>query len=155
MAKSSVLKLDFPDETKITLTYEDGADVFHANDDYYDFVYDQTGVFETAAALVTSGQFKNNEVICSMREQDLLEDYERDNFTFESFVCDTMRETNWDHCFVDGTLEQYDYKRGFYRVKFEFPTTLGLLKKAIESDAREVAVMGVTVHTSIGDLVVN
>ena len=30
-----------------------------------------------------------------------------------------------------------------------------LLKKAIESDAREVAVMGVTVHTSIGGLVVN
>ena len=155
MANSKVLTLNFPDTTKVTLTYEDGADVVHANDDYYDFVYNQTGVFETAAALVTSSFFKNNDVIANMRDQALLEDYERNGDDFEGFVCETMRETNWDHCFVDGTLEQYDYKRGFYRVKFEFPTTLGQLKAAIRNDAREVAVMDVTVHTDLGDLTVN
>ena len=155
MANSKVLTLGFSDNTPVTLCYEDGADVVHANDDYYDYVYNATGVFETASALVTSSAFQNNQVLQAMRDNDLLEDYERGTYSFEDFVCETMRETNWDHCFVDGTLEQYDYKRGYYRVKFEFPTTLGQLKAAVRNDAREVAVMDVTVHTDIGDLTVN
>lgn len=155
MANSKVLTLGFSDDTLVTLCYEDGADVVHANDDYYDYVYNSTGVFQTAAALVTSSAFPNNGVIEDMRDNDLLADYERGSYEFEDFICETMRETNWDHCFVDGTLEQYDYKRGYYRVKFNFPTTLGQLKEAIRSDVREVAVMDVTVHTDMGDLTVN
>lgn len=155
MANSKVLTLGFSDDTLVTLCYEDGADVVHANDDYYDYVYNSTGVFQTAAALVTSSAFPNNGVIEDMRDNDLLADYERGSYEFEDFICETMRETNWDHCFVDGTLEQYDYKRGYYRVKFNFPTTLGQLKEAIRSDVREVAVMDVTVHTDVGDLTVN
>lgn len=155
MANNKVLTLNFPDETQVTLNYEDGADVVHANDDYYDFVYDQTGIFDTAAAIATSPFFKNNETIEAMRDNDLLEDYERGNFDFEGYVRDTLRETNWDHCFVDGTLEQYDYKRGFYRVNYSFTTTLGQLKEALRGDAREVAPFDVTVHTDLGDLTVN
>ena len=155
MANSKVLTLNFPESTPVTLSYVDGADVVHANDDYYDYVYNATGVFETASALVASSAFPNNQVLQAIRENDLLEDYERGSHSFEDFVCETMRATNWEHCFIDGTLEQYDYKRGYYRVKFEFPTTLGQLKAAIRQDAREVAVMDVTVHTDVGDLTVN
>jgi len=155
MANRKVLTLSFPDDTPVTLGYEDGAYVVHANDDYYDYVYNSTGVFETASALVASPAFSNNRVLQSMRDNYLLENYERGSYDFENFVCETMRETNWDHCFVDGSLEQYDYKRGYYSVKFKFPTTLGQLKTAIKNDAREVAVMDVTVHTDIGDLAVN
>ena len=155
MANSKVLTLGFDDNTRVTLSYVDGADVVHANDDYYDFVFDQTGVFETAAALVTSAFFKNNSLLSAMRDQDLLEDYDRSSFDFENYVCKKMRETNWEHCFVDGTLEQYDYKHGYYRLRFDFETTLGELKQAIRSDAREVAVMEVTVHTDLGELTVN
>ena len=155
MANSKVLTLGFSDDTPVTLSYEDGVDVVHANDDYYDYAYNSTGVFQTAAALVASNAFPKNSVIEDMRDNDLLEEYERGSYEFEEFICETMRETNWDHCFVDGTLEQYDYKRGYYRVKFNFPTTLGQLKEAIRNDVREVAVMDVTVHTDMGDLTVN
>ena len=155
MANSKVLTLNFPDDTPVTLSYEDGADVVHANDDYYDYVFDSTGVFETAAAIATSEHFPNNAMLKSMRDSDLLEDYERGSYSFESFVAESMRENYWDCDFFDGTLEQYDYKRGYYRVKVDFSTTLGQLKQAIRKDAREVVVLEVTVHTDMGNLTVN
>lgn len=155
MANSKVLTLNFPDETLVTLSYEDGADVVHANDDYYDYVFNATGVFETAASVAASSLFVNNEILQSMRDNDFLEDYERGDFDFESYLAESMRENYWECDFFEGTLEQYDYKRGYYRVRFEFSTTLGQLKAAIRSDAREVAVLDVTVHTDMGDLTVN
>ena len=155
MANSKVLTLNFPDDTPVTLCYEDGADVVHANDDYYDYVYNSTGVFETASTVVTSLYFPNNRVLESLRDNDLLEGYERGSYNFENFVCETMRECNFDLEFVEGTLEQYDYKRAYYRIKFNFPVTLGQLKRAIRDDVRAVAPLEVIVHTDLGDLTVN
>ena len=155
MANSKVLTLNFPDETPVTLSYEDGADVIHANDDYHDYVFNSTGIFETAASVSTSCFFPKNEMIEGLRDNDFLAEYERGSFDFESFVAESMRENYWDCDFFEGTLEQYDYKRGYYRVKFEFSTTLGQLKDAIRGDAREVAVLDVTVHTDMGELAVN
>ena len=80
MANSKVLTLNFSDDTPVTLCYEDGIDVVHANDDYYDYAYNSTGVFQTAAALVTSPAFPNNSVIENMRDNDLLERWQEPNY---------------------------------------------------------------------------
>ena len=152
MADNRVLTLDFPDDTAVDLVFEDGCDVAHYNDDYYDYVYNETNVFGVAASLVTSEHFKNNATLNELRQQDLLESYERGSFDFETFVAEALSENSWD--FVDGTLEQYDYKRGYYRVNFTFSTTLGQLKAAVNADAREVVPFTVVVHTNIGDLTI-
>ena len=39
MANSKVLTINLPDETPVSLVYEDGIDVVHCNDDYYDYAF--------------------------------------------------------------------------------------------------------------------
>jgi hypothetical protein len=152
MADNRVLTLNFPDETRVDLVFEDGCDVAHYNDDYHDYVYDDTNIFGVAASLVVSEHFKNNEKLQELRNQEYLDEYERGSFDFETFVGNALRENSWD--FIEGTLEQYDYKRGFYRVNFTFPTTLGQLKAAVSADATEVKPYTVVVHTDVGDLTI-
>jgi hypothetical protein len=152
MADNRVLTLNFPDETRVDLVFEDGCDVAHYNDDYHDYVYDETNIFNIAAGLVASDNFKNNQTLQELRSQDLLENYERGSFDFENFVAGALRENSWD--FIEDSLEQYDYKRGYYRVNFTFTTTLGQLKEALNNNAAEVEPFSVVVHTDVGQLTI-
>ena len=154
MADYRVLTLEFDDVTPVELKFEGGCDVIHCHDDYHDRVFEDTGVFQSFAQLVTSPAFKDNLIIEVLRDSGLLDDYNRGDFDFENYVSNVVRDNMWDFEFVNGTLEQYDYKRGFYRVKFGFPTTLGYLKQAVEAEPNTVAGLGVVVYTGVGTLTI-
>lgn len=49
----------------------------------------------------------------SLRDQDLLEDYERGSYDFENYLADTIKENFYDLELVDYSTEKYDHKRGF------------------------------------------
>jgi hypothetical protein len=66
-----------------------------------------------------------------MREQGLLDGYERGTFKFSEYVSTQMRDFNDDHCFVEDTLEQWDYKRGNMKMTARIDTNLGQVKSAI------------------------
>tara|TARA_R110000824_G_scaffold238937_1_gene427630 strand:- start:4594 stop:5064 length:471 start_codon:yes stop_codon:yes gene_type:complete len=154
MADHKVLTLEFDDSTTVDLLFEGGCDVIHCNDDYHENVFSDTGVFETLAMLVVSENFSDNNILQSMREHGLLDHYNRGDYNFENHVVEIMQENNWDYEFVEGKLEQYDHKRGFYRVQFSFSTDLGTLKSIVRNDPNLVAGLDVIVHTDVGQLTV-
>ena len=154
MADHKVLTLDFDDSTSVDLVFDSGCDVIHCNDDYHDQVYTDTEVFEVLTPLVVSNYFRDNNIISDLREDGLLDEYNRGDCDFENYVCEQLRENSWDYDFVESTLEQYDYKRGFYRVGFNFPTDLGTLKKAVRENPHLVSGLEVVVHTDMGRLTI-
>jgi len=105
---------ELADDTVLTLSYSTGGDVIHARDGYVEDVLDNTGFAGTVAGVIAASGF-NNEAIYDMRHgyQDYLEDYPRDGSGFESFVANVISENVYEFDFIDRTVEQYDYKRGF------------------------------------------
>ena len=146
--QSKLREADLAADDKITLTYSAGADVVHAYDDYMDSVLEQTGFADTVATVITTSEFPN-EAISEMRQGDFLEDYERDFSGFESFVSKVLSENMYEFGFVDHTVEQYDYKRGFLTLEANVETTVG---SVMESPEYLFAGWSTTVPTKIGQL---
>mgnify|MGYP003627914412 CR=1 FL=1 len=103
---------ELADDTVLTLSYSTGGDVIHAHDGYMEDILNNTDFAQTVAEVITTSGFNNN-VIDDMRAQDFLEGYERDGSGFESFVANIISENVYEFDFIDQSVEQYDYKRGF------------------------------------------
>ena len=111
--------LNLPTDAVAELSYEAGTDVFvHNETDTEDGLRETdtaeylAGLVTTKGLTVTSG-YANEEVLQAMRDNDLLDDYDRGDFAFEDFVAEVIRASHWDYEWVDASTEKYDYKRGF------------------------------------------
>jgi hypothetical protein len=87
-----------------------------------------------------------------MRGQDFLEDYGRDGSGFEYFVSEVINENFYELGFLDTTLEQYDYKRGFLTFEASVTTTV---ENIMTSPEDLFLGWSTTVSTSIGELTIN
>ena len=67
-----------------------------------------------------------------MRDQDLLDDYERGSFKFESYVTKIL-EDNWSD-FISEKLVKIDNKRGVCHLEATLSLPVLLLVKAFKSD---------------------
>lgn len=131
MADHKIFTLDLPNDAPCTLVFEANETVAHYNDDYQEGALKNSGIFDQLVSLVTSPFFKNNRIITEMRDNNLLDDYERGSYEFESFICGKLFEEYWNYDFVETTLEQWDYKRGNFKMTARFETNLGQLKAAL------------------------
>ena len=139
------------DNDKIALTYSTGADIIHAYDNYMDDVLEQTGFAESVAAVITNSGFTNN-AIAEIRQGDFLEDYPRDFSGFEEFVSRAIGDNMYEFNFIDQTIEQYDYKRGFLILKATVESTVGSVMAAPET---LFAGWSTSVPTKIGELTID
>ena len=109
--------LNLSEDTTVSLSYSDGVDVFVHNETEVETALSETDVVTTFADLIaTPGiraetQYGGN-VLESLREEGLLEDYPRD-FTFSEYLAETITENFYDVDLIDYTTEKYDHKRGF------------------------------------------
>ena len=149
--QNKLREADLADDFEITLRFEAGADVIHAFDDHFRRALDDTDFASTVAGVVCHGGF-DNQAISDMRSQDFLEDYERDGSGFEHFVAQVISENFYELDFLDTTLEQYDYKRGFLTFEASVTTTVGNIRT---SPAGLFAGWSTTVPTNIGELTIN
>jgi hypothetical protein len=114
-----IKKLEIESDTFVTLTYEEGADVFHYNETEVETALENTDVVETLCALLATprldarNSWSGENIMQSLRDQDLLEDYERGSYDFENYLADTIKENFYDLELVDYSTEKYDHKRGF------------------------------------------
>ena len=131
MIGESILSIELPDETLCSLELECNETVSHYDGDYREIGFTRSCIFQHLGNLVSSRHFKNNSHIERMREQGLLDGYERGTFKFSEYVSTQMRDFNDDHCFVEDTLEQWDYKRGNMKMTARIDTNLGQVKSAI------------------------
>ena len=111
-------ELELPDDTTVTMTYSEGTDVFVHNETAVDTAISDTDVISQFASLITTPGFHAEvpfvgNVMESMRNEGYFEDYERGSFAFEEYVTETIVENFYDQEFIESSVEQYDYKRGF------------------------------------------
>jgi hypothetical protein len=132
MVDHKIFTLDLPNSTRCVLKIEANEQVFHFNDDYHDAAFRDSGIFDKLTALVTAAPFRGNGVIETMRNDGLLDEYQRGTFDFESYVYEKMIQEQWNYDFVETTLEQWDHKRGNFKMTAQVDTTLGQLKEAME-----------------------
>tara|TARA_Y100001973_G_C5034266_1_gene249593 strand:- start:107 stop:571 length:465 start_codon:yes stop_codon:yes gene_type:complete len=126
--KIRALKLE--DSTNVNLTWEEGCDVHHYTDDHVDMAVSNTGIAHTLAEVITDGPlYKNgNEILEEMRDEGLLDDYERGSEDFTSFVADVIESEHWNYGWLDYSTEKFDHKRGFTTFTLDFDVKAGDLK---------------------------
>ena len=123
--------MNLPDDTTVWMSYSAGADVFVHNETEIETALEYTDVVSTFAELIATPGLKvqsryGSNVIESLRDQGLLEDYERDG-TFEEYLAETLNENFYDQEFIDYSTEKYDYKRGFTTLSTDVQVPLGNL----------------------------
>jgi len=149
--QSKLREAELGTNAKITLTYSTGGDVIHARDGYVEDVLDQTGFADVVSGVITTTGF-NNEAIDDLREQNMLNEYKRDDSGFDTFVAGVISENIFELDFIDQTVEQYDYKRGFLTLEANVQTTVG---NVMTADETLFTGWQTTVPTKIGNLTID
>ena len=109
--------LNLPSDAVATLTYSEGTDVFVHNETEVETALEETTVVSMLCDLIATPGLKasdayGTEVLESLRDTDLLENYQRDG-TFTEYLTETINENFYDIDVVEYSVEKYDYKRGF------------------------------------------
>ena len=118
----SVLKrlqsLNLSEDALITLTYEEGTDVFVHNETEIEDAMANTDVINEFASLIAQSKLDarnrwNGNIIEHLRAEDYLEDYERGSESFAEYLAETLSENFYDVELIEYSTEKYDHKRGF------------------------------------------
>jgi hypothetical protein len=105
-------------DAEVSLSLSEGTDVFVHNETEVETALQETDVVSTFAELIaTSGltvttRYGTN-VIESLRESGLLDDYERGSFEFSEYLTETINDNFYDVDLIEYSTEKYDHKRGF------------------------------------------
>ena len=110
--------LNLPNDAMVTLTFEEGTDVFVHNETEIDDAMSQTSVINEFASLIANTKLDarnrwSGNIIQHLRENDFLDEYERGSFAFEDFLAETLTENFYDTDLIEYSTEKYDHKRGF------------------------------------------
>jgi hypothetical protein len=110
--------LKLSDDALITLTYEEGTDVFVHNETEVEDAMNETEVINEFASLVAQRKLDarnrwNGNIIEHLRAEDYLDDYERGSDSFAEYIAETLSENFYDVELIDHSTEKYDHKRGF------------------------------------------
>tara|TARA_B100000989_G_scaffold17167_1_gene11328 strand:+ start:6624 stop:7100 length:477 start_codon:yes stop_codon:yes gene_type:complete len=113
-----IKKLKLEDDALLTLTFEEGTDVFVHNETEVEDAINETDVISRFASLIAETKLdaRNNwygNILQHFRDQDWLDDYERGTFGFEDFLSEFLTDNFYDHEMIEYSTEKYDYKRGF------------------------------------------
>jgi hypothetical protein len=114
--------LGLSDETNVNLVLEEGCDVHHYTDDYLSNAMAITGIAHTLAETITEGPLyeSGSDILQEMRDEGLLDDYERGSDDFTSFVAEVIEDNHWDYDWFEHETTRYDYKRGHTTFTLEF-----------------------------------
>jgi hypothetical protein len=109
--------LNFESGATATLTYSDGAEVFVHNETEVETALAETDVVWSFVELIATPGLEvktlfGTNVLESLRDDGLLDDYERDD-TFSDYLNEVITDNFWDVDFIESSTEKYDYKRGF------------------------------------------
>jgi|TARA_R110001583_G_scaffold49188_1_gene154067 hypothetical protein len=114
-------ELKVEDSALLTVSYSEGADVWHINESHVEETVGETDTASMFASLLTSGipvysqwgsADEGADILNQMRSNGALDDYDRDGY-FEDFIQGVLAETIYDNEYdLEYSTQQYDYKRG-------------------------------------------
>ena len=125
----TLTSMNLAPETKVNLSYSEGVDVFVHNETDVDTALSETDVVSTFAELIATpgldvtSQYGTN-VLDSLRDEGLLESYERGTFAFSEYLTTTINDNFYDVDLIEYSTEKYDHKRGFTTLSAEVQVTL-------------------------------
>jgi len=147
-----IRELNLPPETRVNLTYSSGSDVFVHNETEVETALENTDVVEEYIGMIMNSDLNlettwGDNPITHLREQGLLEDYDRTGW-FEDYLVEALYDNFYDAEVIEYSTEKYDYKRGFTTLTAELYTTVGdmLVSSAFYNGWK------VTLETKSGDL---
>lgn len=114
----TITNLNLDPSTPVTLTMSEGVDVFVHNESDVETALSETDVVNSFAELISTpglsaSTLYGGDVLESLRDEGLLDDYERGNFSFAEFIAEAITENFYDVDLIDYSTEKYDHKRGF------------------------------------------
>jgi hypothetical protein len=116
---NTLRELNVADDAYVTLSYTEGAEVWHINESHVEESVAETGTASILARLLASGvavsstYSTDGDILDEMRSNGLLDDYERGEEYFEEYITEKLQETIYDGEYsLEYSTEQYDYKRG-------------------------------------------
>ena len=150
----TLASMNFPGETIVNLSYSGGTDVFIHNESEIETALDDTDVIETFSALVSTpglavADHYGHNVLSSLREDGLLEAYERDG-TFAEYLSSTITDNFYDCDLIEYSTEKFDHKRGFTTLSAQVQITLENFLETIP----DVENWEISVKTEKGTLIV-
>ena len=119
------------DETSVNFSWEEGCDVFHYNETHVETALGETNAAYELAEAITEGVFyeKGNSILDEMREDGLLDDYERGDEAFTDFVAEGIGESFYDYDWIEQSTQRFDHKRGWTDLSMALSIPLGDLKE--------------------------
>ena len=102
----------------VTLTYEEGTDVFVHNETEVEDAINETSVINEFASLIAQSKLDarnrwSGNILEHLRAEDYLDDYARGTYGFEDYLAETLTENFYDIELIEYSTEKYDHKRGF------------------------------------------
>ena len=96
----------------VTLTYEEGADVFVHNETEVEDAINETSVINEFASLIAHSKLDarnrwSGNVIEHLRNEDYLEDYQRGTYGFEEYLAETLSENFYDTELIVNTTSSF------------------------------------------------
>ena len=126
-----ITNLNLDPESVITLTFEEGTDVFHFNETEIETALAQTSVVSQLAELIATPKFDGRDawggdsILQNLRDQNFLENYERGGGYFSDYLTETINDNFYDVELIDYSTEKYDHKRGFTTLTATVKATVG------------------------------
>lgn len=106
-----LLSVGLDQKQYLSIHLKESCTVFHSSDDYSEVAYNKTNFVQKVADFITQKNIrKSNSLLDSMRDDDLLDDYERGLSKFTEYVYDKLNNNRSDY--LKESLETWDYKRG-------------------------------------------
>ena len=110
--------LKLPEDAMLTLTYEEGADVFHYTGNEVEDAIGETSVIQEFASLISNSKLDARNRWCGnilehLRNEQWLDDYERGSGNFDEYIAELLTDNFYDTDMIEYSTEKYDHKRGF------------------------------------------
>ena len=152
-------ELGVKSEDYVYLNYSDHAEVWHISDDYIQTALGETGTASVLAnALATRGvtvmSRYDEDILGTMRDEGMLDDYDRDGY-FEDYLEGKIQEEAYQHDLLTISTERHDHKRGTCEVSANLKVQAGEVYGLGSSADSFVGAFEVVVQTKAGLLTLN
>ena len=141
------------------MNYTDHAEVWHISDDYIETALGETSTASILAnALATSGvtvlSRYDEDILGTMRDEGMLDDYDRDGY-FEDYLEGKIQEEAYQYDLLTISTERHDHKRGTCEVAANLKVQAGEIYSLGSNADAFAGAFEVVVQTKAGTLTLN
>tara|TARA_Y100000310_G_scaffold318935_1_gene373591 strand:- start:190 stop:690 length:501 start_codon:yes stop_codon:yes gene_type:complete len=154
-------ELNVSENEYVTLSYSEGADVWHINESHVEETVAETETAGMLANVLASGvpvysnwgePAQSADILSDMRFNGALDDYDREDW-FEEYLTEVLATTIYDNEYcLEFSTQQYDYKRGLCEISANVRVRIGDLYTLGDKSDSLVSGFAVSVETADGTL---